>query len=366
MKPLKPRNKFLLFFDEINKKGNSLKKVPLNAAKKLFERLDSSERARYEGMYEKSFLKYKEAKRAYKKDNADQSKRRKVAIQFRRNPAESSEILDRIVIKIEERNKKSKPISDTDSSSSSEIGASPRNTSAPNRFCSNQVDLYLSTLIKRIKCINEQRPIARPFKVSSGKSYIFRISLKGVEPSVYRTLLLSGENNLLHFHVLIQLAFGWRNCNGHEFTQRGHSLTYPNILSVCSTKEQYNKEKATLIDDLNLKDKDKLLYLYDLGIKWEHLITCVSITEGDEKIFSSTPGIIDGRRACPPENYGSPCEYTKLAKNIRSKSPLSEDDQEFLEGLYDGVFDPDFFDLLAAKKVMKLWEVYYYFFYPEE
>jgi hypothetical protein len=48
--------------------------------------------------------------------------------------------------------------------------------------------------------------------------------------------------------------------------------------------------------------KDKLLYLYDFGDDWEHLINLSAVVETDVAL----PRLLKAQQACPPEDCGGP------------------------------------------------------------
>ena len=46
---------------------------------------------------------------------------------------------------------------------------------------------------------------------------------------------------------------------------------------------------------------DKLLYLYDFGDDWEHVITLTAVVETDMTL----PHLLKAQQGCPPERSGS-------------------------------------------------------------
>ena len=54
---------------------------------------------------------------------------------------------------------------------------------------------------------------------------------------------------------------------------------------------------------------DRCLYLYDFGDGWQHVVHLTDIAESTENF---TRRLINGARACPPEDCGGPIGYEEL------------------------------------------------------
>lgn len=81
-----------------------------------------------------------------------------------------------------------------------------------------------------------------------------------------------------------------------------------------------------------LKEADRLRYLYDFGDSWQHVIAVESIEPCD---FTGTwCEVLDGARACPPEDVGGVPGYL-----------------DFLAS--GGSFDPELFDRRAANAAVQ-------------
>ncbi|WP_228489899.1 plasmid pRiA4b ORF-3 family protein, partial [Pseudomonas aeruginosa] len=92
-----------------------------------------------------------------------------------------------------------------------------------------------------------------------------------------------------------------------------------------------------------LKDSDRLRYLYDFGDSWQHVIAVEAIEPCD---FSGTwCKLLDGARACPPEDVGGVPGYQHFLQNIQL--PDSDEGRNALEWA-GGSFDAELFDRRAA------------------
>ena len=86
-----------------------------------------------------------------------------------------------------------------------------------------------------------------------------------------------------------------------------------------------------------------MLYLYDFGDSWEHLIEF----EGkQEKQVDQYPICLTGARACPPEDVGGTPGYENFISIIND--PTHEERKELLEWV-GGKYDPEKFDPKKVK-----------------
>ena len=91
----------------------------------------------------------------------------------------------------------------------------------------------------------------------------------------------------------------------------------------------------------------KLLYQYDFGDGWEHLIKVVAIrpSEPGEK----APRCLDGERACPPEDCGGPYGYPELLAAIAD--PKHPNHADLAEWIGDDI-DCEAFDLSEVNGIL--------------
>ena len=106
-------------------------------------------------------------------------------------------------------------------------------------------------------------------------------------------------------------------------------------------------EARVRINQLLYNEKEKLLYLYDFGDGWEHVMTLEKIITGNRA--SSKPRCIAGKRACPPEDCGGIYGYYDLLEVI--KDPDHPEHESMIEWL-DGDIDPNFFDIDEVNKIL--------------
>jgi hypothetical protein len=171
--------------------------------------------------------------------------------------------------------------------------------------------------------------------------YQIKISLIGVKPPIWRTVLVSGDIDLETFHDVIQLAMGWTDSHLHQFIANNVFYGIPDDDFELEMEDGTQYKLSQLLQ----KEKDTLIYEYDFGDSWEHKILLEKILPFDSK--TTLPVCIKGKRACPPEDCGGIWGYEELLETI--SNPRHPDHEDMLEWL-GGEFDPEEFDLEAINE----------------
>ena len=172
-----------------------------------------------------------------------------------------------------------------------------------------------------------------------------RVSIKGINPPIWRKLLVTSDTTLHDLHLMIQAAFGWYNYHLYEYSDGNENYSRPDDLDEFDSKD-IDSTKVTL-GDLNLSVGGKLTYLYDFGDYWEHTVSVQKILSLDTSI--SFPACIGGKRNCPPEDCGGIYGYYDVLK--KATDPQDPEHNEMVEWL--GEYDPEEFDLEFADAQVK-------------
>lgn len=154
------------------------------------------------------------------------------------------------------------------------------------------------------------------------------IELEGVEPVVWRRLLIPETFFWSDLHTVLQAAMGWAMEHDHEFIleeKNGHEVDHELLgnTPVLST----------------VKAGESFEYLYDPEDKWTHKVTIEEVTPRTK--FMDYPVCVGGENACPPEECGGPKGYEDLLACL--EDPTSEDHENVMEWT-GGFFDPTGFD----------------------
>jgi hypothetical protein len=145
-------------------------------------------------------------------------------------------------------------------------------------------------------------------------TFQFKINILDIEsPEVWRRLLVPDNFSFHHFHHIIQASFGWTNSHLYEFSPEGMGsepvITNPEF----EPETEYKNSMRFNLNKYFVEKGDKIIYTYDFGDGWEHLITLENMIDEPVKRVRCT----DGGGACPPEDCGGTHGYRefKLAIN---------------------------------------------------
>jgi hypothetical protein len=175
---------------------------------------------------------------------------------------------------------------------------------------------------------------------SSDESQVYqiKITLSGSEPAIWRRFLIEPSANLFKLHQAIQNNMGWTNSHMHQY--RKGKIFYGKL-----DEEDENKFKIFQVFD---KLKAKLVYEYDMGDGWEHILVLEKILPREDKI--KYPICLEGAMACPPEDCGGIYGFYNLLEII--KNPDHEEHEDMMEWMGDD-FDPEEFNLDAINQDLK-------------
>ncbi len=172
--------------------------------------------------------------------------------------------------------------------------------------------------------------------------YQFKISLKGIKPTIWRRIQVPETYTFWDLHVAIQDAMGWEDYHLHEFCMMNPSIGKK--VNIGYPDEEYGRE---VLEGWNQKIKyyfftDNRIaeYVYDFGDGWKHTVRLEKILPRDKKV--NYPICLTGERACPPEDCGSYWGYENFLKAI--SDPNHKQHEELLTWI-GGEFDPEHFDI---------------------
>ena len=174
--------------------------------------------------------------------------------------------------------------------------------------------------------------------------YQFKIILKDIEPSIWRTIQVPQSYSFWDLHVALQDAMGWFDYHLHMFrienpvTKRIDEIGIPDDAEIEPNPpclpgwevpiSHYFEESGT-----------KAEYEYDFGDGWEHeLIFETRVIKHQEKKY---PICVGGERACPPEDCGGSLGYTELLDTMNNPD---DEEYESIKEWLGGSFDPEEFD----------------------
>jgi len=180
-------------------------------------------------------------------------------------------------------------------------------------------------------------PRRRPFK----NVYQLKITLRGIEPQIWRRIMVPGSYTFYDLHVAIQDAMGWKDYHLHRFEIRDDKVPGERVIIETPFTEPEIEEEKFMSTEVPIflylkKPGDKVLYVYDYGDDWWHDVVLEKIEPRKPK--KKYPLCLDGERACPPEDCGGVPGYYRCLRAFRNK----DNSEGLLSWLGD--WNPDKFD----------------------
>jgi hypothetical protein len=175
--------------------------------------------------------------------------------------------------------------------------------------------------------------------------YQLKVSLDGIEPSIWRRILVRGDITLFKLHKILQMVMGWQNYHLHQFVINGECYSVISI-EADMLGDDFKDEKRFKLSRVVPLEKLKFTYEYDFGDGWSHTILAEKIFRPEEEL--KAPVCLDGKRSAPPEDCGGKGGYHDILKAL--KDPSRPKNAELLEWL--GEYDPEHFDANMVNKML--------------
>lgn len=136
------------------------------------------------------------------------------------------------------------------------------------------------------------------------KIYQFKISLKGIKPSIWRRIHIPELYSFWDLHVAVQDAMGWQDCHLHDFSIRNPCTNVKERIGIPDEDNEFELNIlpgwALFIADYFSIKNSTATYVYDYGDNWEHIVKFEKILPRAKE--TKYPRCIGGQRACPPED----------------------------------------------------------------
>lgn len=178
-----------------------------------------------------------------------------------------------------------------------------------------------------------------------GSQWIARvvIELKGVTPTISRTIELDSTLECWELHDIIQQTFGWQDTHLHEF-HPGPTGSFDEssdwagssrevFLVICDTDDpergddwwvEMLDEQEVTVGQLLAMGRGVATYVYDFGDNWNHTITVLDAIEPTER----TPRcrVVESQGPSPVEDSGGTAGLTTLLQSLADSSKKSHRD----------------------------------------
>jgi hypothetical protein len=174
-----------------------------------------------------------------------------------------------------------------------------------------------------------------------------KITLEGVQPSIWRRVQVLSDCTLGQLHRVIQAVMGWEDYHLHEFIFKRKVYAIPDPdddLYERKVTDERQVRLSVLVPRVGMRFQ----YHYDFGDNWRHDLLLESISISDPG--SQYPVCVAGARNCPPEDCGGYHGYAGFLEAIRD--PEHKEHERVLEWI-GGHFDPEFFDLDQVNQALR-------------
>lgn len=184
-----------------------------------------------------------------------------------------------------------------------------------------------------------------------------KVTLLGSEPGIWRRVEVHSGLTLHELHMVIQYIFDWDDSHLYQFmvppggklTQKAmreakRYLLLPSDPIFDLDEPDHPADKALVGHVLN-KDQKQIIYEYDFGDSWEHLVKVEKRQAGGDQ--EHIPQCLAGENASPRDDMGGIGGYYQWLAALRD--PNSELHEE-AAGWLGKKFDPGHFDLKRANK----------------
>ena len=167
-----------------------------------------------------------------------------------------------------------------------------------------------------------------------------RVTLKEIEPPIWRTILVSDGITLHKFHKILQIVMGWESYHLYQFSIADSQYGIPNPDYAPEFRDTRKIKLKQVISK-----KMRFVYVYDFGDNWEHEILVEQILRAKLSNFDAL--CLGGKRSCPPEDVGGTWGYEDFLKAFYDPS---REEHEHMVAWAGEKFDPEHFDLEAVNE----------------
>jgi len=175
--------------------------------------------------------------------------------------------------------------------------------------------------------------------------YQLKVGLIGIEPEIWRRIVVPSNIKFGKLNHVIQEAMGWTNSHLHRF-MIGETI-YTDV--EFELEIDHGDESRVKLADVAPHPPSAFIYEYDFGDSWNHVVVVEDYWAGDDREVD-LPICIGGACACPPEDVGGTRGYEEFLGVLRD--PEDEEHESTLTWV-GGSFDPEGFDLDAANARLK-------------
>ena len=168
--------------------------------------------------------------------------------------------------------------------------------------------------------------------------HVLHVRLDDVDPPIWRRIVVEEATVLPKLSRVLVAAMGWAGYHLHHF-EIGDGVIFSD---PDPDADHIIDERKITVKQVLPRVGASLVWQYDFGDGWDHVVTVETMHEPDPE--TRYPQVLDGGRACPPEDCGGPYGYQRLLEALADPADATHDDM--VRWAPDG-FDPEAFDVHA-------------------
>jgi hypothetical protein len=171
----------------------------------------------------------------------------------------------------------------------------------------------------------------------SNEVYRLKINLSDMEQPVWRQIQVPGDISFKDLHKAIQILFDWEGYHMYDFRQGKTVIAEKDEFDSMQGGVKKSDPKKTKLSAILKGKGDKIIYTYDFGDDWQHIIEVEEVEQGEEG------GVVclAGERNAPPEDCGGAPGYAYMQEVL--SNPDHEEYEDYKEE--DTGHDPEYFNL---------------------
>jgi hypothetical protein len=156
---------------------------------------------------------------------------------------------------------------------------------------------------------DQSRHVAAMAKTKGDNRVQVKVFLYGIQPQIWRKFTVSADLTFIQFSDVVQSVMGWDNKSPHEF-RHGKTKRLVDVIGPVGLEDQcageFQDEAVLTVAEFLGKRRlpIRILYRYDFADEWIHEIVFEKWLSGE-----GGPEVLDGARACPPEDFGGTFQY---------------------------------------------------------
>ena len=165
------------------------------------------------------------------------------------------------------------------------------------------------------------------------------VSLRDVQPPIWRRLRVSADTPLTRLHRVLQLTMGWEELHDYCFEVGDARYGVPDPELPGDMLDARGVRLRQIVPDVGMS----CVYEYDFGDWWLHDLRLEKILPADR--VSELPLCIEGARACPPEGCGGTAGYEEFVAAIGDPQ---HPEHAAMFAWRGAPYNPDWFDVRAV------------------